>query len=582
MSEQTKDKTYIKKRILPTLLISLILPLMVTISVPFEVFANNSSEFVFNLSDFLPTSFLLFFIFTVGLFFVLLFLPKKAYRIASAILISISLMYFIQGTYLNQNLTSLQGDNMGSEASSISSKVLNTFLWGIVILISIVLACLKDEKKIFSFIGVIVAVIVLSTQVMTPLSISLTNKGVFLSLSERLNLETSESTHKILSYKNITKASSNKNIYYFCIDRFDELYAEHAYEKKPQIFEELTGFTWFQDNISIYGHTYPAVANMLTLNNYDSSKSRSEFLKDVYTENTTLSALSENGYSVNLYTDSYYSFLDASKFPSYVNNSVEPISSEVTSKLGISIGMTLTSLYRGVPTLMRSAVGNIDSSTCNAYVLEKDSEKNPVFNTNLDLSYNSIINRSFESTDQNNFAFIHTSGCHNVNYSKEANNLAQQSDNIVKTVEKNFDIVNKYIKYLKQQGLYENATIIITGDHSHPVNDMDPEIKSPRLTALFVKPANSSNEPLVTSQAQVSHDNIWATIMKSANISSSHDYGTSVFDIPEGVPQTRRYIWHTYFNDFVESTYSITGAGSNFANWHLDNKTTHYGRSLTD
>ncbi|MBR1984628.1 MAG: hypothetical protein IKA31_02710, partial [Clostridia bacterium] len=51
---------------------------------------------------------------------------------------------------------------------------------------------------------------------------------------------------------------------------------------------------------------------------------------------------------------------------------------------------------------------------------------------------------------------------------------------------------------------------------------------------------------------------------------------------PEGVNQTRRYIWHTYSNDFIESTYSVTGSGLNIENWNLINQKQYFNRRLAD
>ncbi|MBQ3048258.1 MAG: sulfatase-like hydrolase/transferase [Clostridia bacterium] len=479
-------------------------------------------------------------------------------------------------------MNSLQGDNMGTDGSPVGARIFNLILWIVVVAVAITLACLKDKNGTLSTIGVIATIIVLATQIMTPLSIVLSNDQVFLPLAERLNGDEESSSHKIITYKNVTTASNNKNIYYFCIDRFDEIYAEHAYQQKPEIFDELTGFTWFQDNISVYAHTYPAIHNMLTLKDYDSSKSRYDNLKGAYSGNTPLNVLNDNDYNINLYSDAYYSFLDGSNLPDYIQNTALPSSSEVTSKLGLAFGMVQTALYRGMPDYLKMTINNVNSSTCNNFVLEKDQDGNTVFNTELDLVYNSIINKNFDTTEKNNFTFLHTSGCHNIGYSRDYNNIEPHSQTIVQTVEKNFEIINKYIKYLKQNNLYDSATIVITGDHSHPSNDYDPIVKGPRLTALFVKPANSSDAPLKTSHAQVSHDNIWATIMQSANISSANNYGTSVFDIPEGVNQERRYIWHTYSEDFAESKYTISGPGADFANWSLTETKTYNGRHITD
>ena len=48
--------------------------------------------------------------------------------------------------------------------------------------------------------------------------------------------------------------------------------AEAAFNNDPSIFSALDGFTYFEDNISLYGHTYPAIAHMVTGEKYKGEK----------------------------------------------------------------------------------------------------------------------------------------------------------------------------------------------------------------------------------------------------------------------------------------------------------------------
>lgn len=89
-----KVKPSIKKRILPTILIAFVIPFMICFSVPFDIYGNNIDEFLFTVSGFLPVLVLYVLIFTAIFFFSLLFLPNKAYRIASSVFISLGFMFF--------------------------------------------------------------------------------------------------------------------------------------------------------------------------------------------------------------------------------------------------------------------------------------------------------------------------------------------------------------------------------------------------------------------------------------------------------------------------------------------------------
>ena len=69
-----------KKRIIPTLLFSAVLPFIVCVCIPFEIFANNIEQFVFAVKDFMPLAILVSIVATAILFFILLYLPEKGYK----------------------------------------------------------------------------------------------------------------------------------------------------------------------------------------------------------------------------------------------------------------------------------------------------------------------------------------------------------------------------------------------------------------------------------------------------------------------------------------------------------------------
>ena len=126
-----------------------------------------------------------------------------------------------------------------------------------------------------------------------------------------------------------------------------------------------------------------------------------------------------------------------------------------------------------------------------------------------------------------------------------------------------------YLDEMRRLGVYEDSTIIITGDH--PSARDDGEIPTqPRLTSLFVKPAGRSEEPLEYSHAQVSQENLIATIVKSAGIRTTHDYGKSYFDIGEDETPTRHHKFELYDDgDTRIVDFAVTGKGSDFSNWKI-------------
>ena len=83
MSKQKLTKEMRKKRILPTLLLSLTIPLVLCVFIPLEIYGNNLDEFMFSLSGFLPMCFVFALLFSALIFVGLFFLPQKGYKVCS-------------------------------------------------------------------------------------------------------------------------------------------------------------------------------------------------------------------------------------------------------------------------------------------------------------------------------------------------------------------------------------------------------------------------------------------------------------------------------------------------------------------
>lgn len=563
----TKD--LVKKRIWFTLLVAFMPAFMVFVSIPFEIFGKNIEEFIFSLGDFLPLMLLFMFGLIVFIFFGLLFLPDKLYRVGVALVVSSSFMFFVQGTYLNGSMNYLAGDDFGV-ATSVGTAILNLFLWAVVILASVIIALLRDKKGIIKTIAILATVITSATQLLSVVSVSISTKGVFYSSSKKAEINASESS--ILTADNLTNLSKDKNIFYFVIDRFDETYAEGAYSRDSSVFDELTGFTWFKEHIAMFGHTYPAITHMLTNVEYSEDLSRKEYMKKAYKENQTLKLLAEKGYEINIHTAQYYSYDTNTKLPEYISNTTPLVDYEVTSKKGLVRGMLQMSLYRGVPHLMKSLCGNVDSKTCNNHVKQYGKDNKKAITDDTRDVYHKVSTNDFVFKDNKVFNFIHVYGCHGVVYDDDWNRVSNPHNYSIDVALKNsFKIINIYLQKMKEMNVYDDATIIITGDHGKGINDFTP-IDGPRRTALFVKPSGEGSAPLKTSVAQTSHTNLWATIVKSENISTDIDFGRSVFDISESETVTRKYVWHTYGQPLEVYVYEITGRASDFENWSLKSK----------
>ena len=147
-------------------------------------------------------------------------------------------------------------------------------------------------------------------------------------------------------------------------------------------------------------------------------------------------------------------------------------------------------------------------------------------------------------------------------------------------MKQSFKIVNLYLDQLKELGIYEDATIIITGDHgslqgSDTRLPTDPSRPNPILTALFVKESGASGTPLTVNSAPVMQADIIPTILRSEGIDTDEDFGKSVFEIPADQPRKRKYNFQSYQKDtggYEVIEYEILGPARDLSNWTIVNR----------
>lgn len=559
-----------KDRILITILASLFLPLTMFVGIPMLVFANNISEFLFSWYDFVPICCIFALIVAAALFALLYFLPKKAYKICLNILIAFNILMFLQSTYLNGSL-SLAGDNMGNGIST-ASKIINLIFWLLMFAGFVVLALLKDKKKYIKTTSLVLLVIITATQFISTLAPIISSKNFFKSANSRI--ASADSKPVAMTYKGFeTYSNQNKgNIYYFVIDRFDENFAEAAYENKSKFYDKLNGFTWFQDNIAMYGHTFPAVAYALTGNEYSSEENREAYLKSAYEGETYLKELSDAGYKVKLYTDSYYAY-NLSSAPANVENA-EEVTATVKSKFVLSMKMIGLGLYVSAPLITKTLFNFVSTSSFDK-LMDFQGKEDVGYATDNETVEEYINSMTFESSDDKQFSFIHFSGLHDYQ-----GNAAEKS---IEKLDYCMDMIFKFIDNLKEKGLYDSSTIVITGDHSSPYNNFV-GVSEPRLTALFFKPAQTAEDaakPLQISNNKVEQKNIMPTIFESIGVESQVATAKGATSLFSTDSSERIHTWHTYVGDVVVYTYKITGSGKNIDNWKEISKI-KYSRNIMD
>lgn len=572
MSNKKESTIFHKNHLLPAVLIGLAFGFSWFFFGVTEVFAGNRAELMFSLGDFIwPCLGLA--IGSAALVFLLLTLTNgTAYRLLKGIFFWLALMGYVQSTFLGLGSRSLKVDDGVTEAGN--GAALNTVIWAFALILCLAGAFLARRRPVLRTVSAVMMIMVLAMQ-LSSFAVELPTllRDPFTAAAEDSEDGiTATSAKAYLSTNGLTSVSPGKNIIIFILDRFDHYYYDQVKNAEPDFFAPLTGFTYYSDNISLYSRTMPGIATLVSGQAPDLRQSAEAYFREAYRESPLLKDLKANDYRINLYVGSYYSYRSGDSLAGIADNLTAADSYRVTDPAYLFGNMVALSAYKALPEILKSSV---DISTAYFTGLVEYEGGDELYELN-DGAFGDRLRAEGLSLDgsKNGYTFIHMNGCHSPFVLDENGYTAAQETNSKAATMGSFRLIYLYLEEMKRLGVYEDATIIITGDHPSALDDyLDPT--QPRITSLFVKRAGKATEPLAYSAAQVSQENLSATLVKSAGLQSVTDYGRAYWEIPEGENTLRHHRFELWGEDssITVLELEINGPGNDFSNWTQKSRT---------
>ncbi|MCL2817521.1 MAG: sulfatase-like hydrolase/transferase, partial [Clostridiales bacterium] len=349
----------------------------------------------------------------------------------------------------------------------------------------------------------------------------------------------------------------------FVLDRLDYDYVEQIRKDDPAFFDRLDGFTEFTDATSPYLRTFPSAAFITTgvPGYYD--KPRKQFLNEAWGNSDFIRLLKDNNYTTKYHMTPGYAYSSIAQLSGIADNIVhDQAKANWFSSLETFFKL---SRYRYAPLCLKPGFWLPDASFLRgmekfSYVVDDD----PAFFRML------TENGLTVQENKNNYMYIHLEGSH-APYVMDENSLrAKTRTDVVRQTKGAFNIVFEYIDKMKELGLYENATIIITADHGAPVDDG--HLAHTPTIGLFIKPSGSEGTPLKQNNAQVSLENLLPAILQSEGLDHT-PFGISAFDVPEDAEIVRPFYnlvnpSKTKGSKHVVEYFEIRGHSRQIENWH--------------
>lgn len=532
IKQNNKDeRSYIKR--VGVILIPLVsLVFMYFVFGTYELYFSNMAELYFVFADILPLS-VATLLASVGLsFLIALAIKGKNLDYLSIVIASVGLISYIQCAFLNGN-TFIQGEKLATPMWIIQ---LNLLLWvGVPAVLCFIYKKKKDKLFLKIATGVAGALIIIQGAALPVLLINglsqnqtKTHHGYHLDGSEQFEV------------------SSEGNVIVFIMDTFYTGYFEDYLKTHPEAYDKYSDFVFYDNIVAEATGTTHAMPYMLTTHPVDFSMPFMESNKKAWNSEEAdffYSSMHNDGYKVRLYSDTDLYCGGAENMVGKIDNVKEYEFTYQTEQLPTFLALSSLSLYRYSPYFLKDAfyisdvrflnehtksdsVHGVDTSK-HRDITETSAERGIAFYN--DDYYLGVEKGLTVTSDEKLCIFTHMQGLHEPYYDEKG-----PVDHYTVATNGCMKIFDDYVDQLKEIGVYDNSTIILTADHGISIGIFD------SAAVMLIKPAGRKGDKLVVdSSPGVLHSDLIPTILDCSGL-PYENLGCSFFDLDENTKRTRK------------------------------------------
>ncbi len=323
------------------------------------------------------------------------------------------------------------------------------------------------------------------------------------------------------------------NVIMLVVDCMSEYRFKEAWQKYPEIHEIFNDFICFDRMASPKPFTMYAVPALLTGRLYDGSETFDKYLLEAcYAEDSLLMKFQKHGYRVEAYP-----FIVKTVFlsPDLLNNSIKR-----------------TSHRRSIDILLEQWIGQLVLFTpdvvASFYRPNQFITPGHEAEGNEDIRFYRDMRREMALGDfEKSFKYLHLHGVHQPLEYDETVSFNPKTD-LMRQLRGSLKIIREFLQKLKELGIYDNATIVITGDHTE---EYTPEI------VTFIKPPHRKRDQMAINSVPAVITDVCPTILSEKKLM---DPSASLFSRNEitGSMETRvRYDSREYYIErWAEKTLS--------------------------
>lgn len=502
---------------------------------PLEIYAGNRKDFAFQYSDFFWIFLIIGVLLWIGISLLIATLPEKVNKYINAVILGIGVASYIQNMFMNIKLSENDGSPMRWEELK-SFTIINLIIW--IVILAGILALSIFLKKYWNYISIGAAGFLSLIQLVAVVSLLIPGR-----------VDKEVSNLQMAGDEQFHVAASN-NIIVFVLDTYGNVQYENTIQEFPEADDFLKDFTYYNNTDCHYYCTFPSMTHMLTGKEFEFDTSSEKWLSDAWNSekaNAFYEQLRNHGYTCNIYSNEVgYVYGDVANLYGKYDN-IRPLEQEVDTILLVK-RLGKMSIYRYVPYVLKPYFEVLDKDYSN--VVSYKEGQMPIDDNAEFYSALTTIGLSKDTSMENALIIQHLFGTHLPYTTSETAQKVEEST-AEETGSGLLTIVEEYLNQMKELGIYDNATIIITADHgSWYGGDVQP--------IFFIKQANEVHDEMRISTAPISLDDFQATILSIIDEDYT-DYGTSIYDWNDGDERER----HVYMRITDENYPDVAGSSFN-------------------
>ena len=509
MVEEKKKFSIDKSKFIYTFVICLFFMITLVFYGPLSLYLANSQEFWFNLKNVLHVIVPMSLISLVCSTLFLLFTGKLG-EFLTKLLLGITLGLYIQGTYINIKYGTGVMDGSAIEWGNYTKYgIIDTAVWVALILLPFIIGKLFKSKE---------------RTILTLMALFLTVVQIPAMAVQLINYNPNVQEGIVSTDKGADVFASEENIIVFGLDTMDEVYYKEFIDNHPEYVENLEGFVHYDNNVTAAARTIMAVPALLTGQPYLRQSTYSDYLETIWSKETPISILHDNGYNVGIYTSTGYYSKNAVQ---YIDNFELEEEGRVGSYWILAKKLYKLTLFTFMP---HYAKPRFEIDTAEFHSAKPEDQ----FVVGDDIAfYNDYVKdgASISNEYKKAFRFFLIQAAHPPYTINSDIEKGKAVDNPKEQIEAAMKITEKFLDNLRELGIYDSSTIIITADHG--------DLHAAEHSMLLIKRANAKGA-YTTSHIPTSHYDLPYLFCNLAGADMPNNvYGMALDEITEDMYRER-------------------------------------------